>query len=177
MTSTLTSDDVRPDDAFNRARAGLQQLNASPWEWDVVETLARHGVEEGAVLTRYEALANESESAAVRYLVGLILDEERRHHRVLAQLAETIAWSASPPLDGDLIPELRRGRRDSVFRQTTKELLDAERADRKELRALLKRMKEMRNTTLWSLLLELLVDDTNKHIRILTFLRRNAAEA
>jgi hypothetical protein len=46
-----------------------------------------------------------------------------------------------------------------------------ERADLRELKDLSKRLKELDKVTLWGLLIELMVDDTKKHIKILEFIR------
>ena len=40
---------------------------------DVVELLARHGEEEGAILSRYQRFAGEASAPETRYLVKLIL--------------------------------------------------------------------------------------------------------
>jgi hypothetical protein len=60
---------------------------------------------------------------------------------------------------------------------TTEQLLETERADAKELKQLAKKLKDMRETTLWGLLLELMQDDTSKHIKILQFIRDRADHA
>ena len=53
---------------------------------------------------------------------------------------------------------------------TTDQLLEAERADARDLKQLAKNMEDVRETTLWGLLLELMQDDTSKHIKILQFI-------
>ncbi len=60
---------------------------------------------------------------------------------------------------------------------TTDQLLEAERADARDLKQLAKNMKDVRETTLWGLLLELMQDDTSKHIKILQFIRDRAEHA
>ncbi|HUK68552.1 MAG TPA: hypothetical protein VLW50_07345 [Streptosporangiaceae bacterium] len=41
----------------------------------------------GNVLARYEWFAADARSPAARYLVRLIIEDERGHHRILAELA------------------------------------------------------------------------------------------
>src|ERR1039458_2764725 len=82
---------------FLDAIEGLRATAASPSAYEVVEALDRHGREEGELLERYRRFVDESESPAVRYLVRLVLEDEERHHRVLEDLANTIAWAFRCP--------------------------------------------------------------------------------
>ena len=45
---------------------------------------------EQGILDEYRKLAEETPSAAFRYLVELILDDETRHHRLFTELADAI---------------------------------------------------------------------------------------
>ena len=47
----------------------------------------------------------------------------------------------------------------------------------RELKQFAKQLKEVRDTTLWGLLVELMQDDTAKHIKILSFIRERADKA
>ena len=55
------------------------------------------------------------------------------------------------------------------------QFLAAERADAKQLRALRKELRPFRDTSLWVLLVELMEQDTAKHIRLLSFIRDHIA--
>ena len=77
---------------FEDAIRGLHATGASHSAHKIVEALDRHGREEGELLERYQRFGEESESPWVRYLVKLVLEDERRHHRLLEDLANTIAW-------------------------------------------------------------------------------------
>jgi hypothetical protein len=59
--------------------------------------------------------------------------------------------------------------------ELTERLLESERADAKELHRLAGVMKDVKDTTLWWLLVRLMEMDTAKHIEILEFARRHAA--
>jgi hypothetical protein len=59
----------------------------------------------------------------------------------------------------------------------TDRLLAAERDDAKELKRLAKSLRDLRETTLWVLLVELMQADTAKHIKILSFIHDRADEA
>ena len=54
------------------------------------------------------------------------------------------------------------------------DLLDFEQQDVHELKELEKSLKDVRRTTVWPLLAELMAIDTRKHIMILEFLRDHA---
>lgn len=76
---------------FEEAKLGLHATRASVSAFEVVETLDRHGREEAYLLARYEHYVERTGSPVSKYLVRMIMDEERRHHRMLEELANTIA--------------------------------------------------------------------------------------
>src|SRR5947209_18662312 len=80
-------------EAFDRALEGLDAYGASVDERQLVAVLARHGQEEGHILATYARFASSAPSPSARYLVSLILDDERRHHRLLGEIANAIGWS------------------------------------------------------------------------------------
>lgn len=152
---------------------------ASVWEQDMYDFVSGHVATEGAILAEYQRLAEDpAGSAAFRYLAGLILADERRHHQTFNDLAESIRHLAELRSDDEPIPSLHglKADRERIM-ETTERLLETERADAKELKQLAKQMKDMRDTTLWVLLLDLMQDDTSKHIKILEFIRDRADHA
>ena len=154
-------------------------IGASVWEQDMYDYVSGHVATEGAILEEYQRLAEDpSGSPAFRYLAGLILADERRHHQMFNDLAESIRKLAELSADDGPIPSLHglKADRERIM-ATTERLLETERADAKELKQLAKQMKDMRETTLWTLLLELMQDDTSKHIKILQFIRDRADHA
>jgi hypothetical protein len=157
------------DDAIR----GLKETGASVSDRELVHLLARHGEEEGSVLARYERFASDARSAATRYLVGLIIEDERRHHRMLTEMANAIAWGQWVPVS-DAVPDLDPSMHDPEVLTVTRELLEAEQRDHAELKELRKKLRDYRHTTLWDLVADLLMMDTEKHIRILRFLIEHA---
>jgi hypothetical protein len=152
---------------------------ASVWEQDLFDYVCDHVETEGAILAEYQQLAgDESGSPAFRYLANLILEDERRHHQLFEDLAESIRQMAELRLEDEPIPSLHglRADRDRI-KAVTDRLLAAEQADAKQLKQLDKRLKEVRDTTLWALLVELMQADTAKHIKILSFIRDRAEKA
>ena len=161
----------RMEATFESAVEGLDQMGASVQERDLVGLLARHGKEEGAMLERYQRFVQEASSPAVRYLVKLILEEERNHHRLLAEMANTIAWGWSANSPAPATPEIFPQEDSSgAIAAETKDLLAAELRDRAELRRLRKQLKPYEDTTLWGLIVDLVMLDTEKHTRILRFI-------
>jgi hypothetical protein len=152
---------------------------ASVWEQDMYDHVSGHVATEGAILGEYQRLAEDpAASPAFRYLAGLIFADERRHHQLFNDLAESIRQLAELRLDDEPIPSLTglKADRERIM-ASTERLLELERADAKELKQLVKSLKDVRETTLWPLLLELMQDDTAKHIKILQFIRDRANHA
>ena len=156
---------------FDRAIDGLRATGASVGTRQLVELIVRHGAEEGALLATYEGLAAESPDETVRYLVNLILEDEHRHHRLLAELSNAMAWgvSAEPPVD--TVPHLSRVLDGALLKQTTR-LRKSEQADYRALKRLRRRLRPFADTTLWVLIVDLMLLDTKKHATILRFLER-----
>ena len=63
---------------------------ASVWEEELYSHLTNHASDEQATIERYRELAAGSDSETFRYLVTQIVDDEKRHHRWMGELAATI---------------------------------------------------------------------------------------
>ncbi len=147
---------------------GLESTGASEDTRDLVELLARHCSEEGAMLHHYQRFALEAEGPETRYLVLLVLDDERRHHRLLVEMANSIAWGMSKESPAPAVPDItHRDIGNQALADETRHLLKAEEHDRLELKRLRKRLRPFRDITLWELIVDLMLMDTEKHIRIL----------
>lgn len=133
---------------FANARKGLDEVRASQWDYKLVDLLATHGEEEGALLAKYERLAAESASPAVRYLVSLILEDEKHHHRVLVEMANAVGWGWSQVSPDPAVPELPVSpTRDKELIEATRALLEAERQDHAELKKLRNELRPVADTT------------------------------
>jgi bacterioferritin (cytochrome b1) len=153
-----------------------QIAGASVWEQELYDHVGGHVEAEADILREYQRLADDQDrSPAFRYLARLILDDEARHHRTFNDLTEAIRQMGELRDEDQPIPALRglRKDRDRVI-ETTNRLLDVEQTDAKQLKDLTKHLKDVKDTTLWVLLVELMRDDTDKHIRILRFIRDHA---
>lgn len=148
----------------------------SVFEEKLYDHLADHVASEAGLIASYQDLAQAPDTPeAVHYLLGLVVEDEQRHHRMIREIAtalgEGIAWKKGD----DAVPNLPHGKPLPDLEEVTKRFLAAERADRKQLRSLKKELRPFRDTTMWSLLVEVMELDTEKHIRLLTFIQDHVA--
>ncbi len=175
--SEESADNGRTDGSmpgFERAIEGLRESGASVTIRELVELLSRHGADEARILADYERLSTTTSDPAARYLVDFILADERRHHQTLVDMATSMAW-------GDLgsagIPvPTSSWHIDQGLLAATRRLHDYEDHDRKELQRLRHQLRPFEKTTLWGLLIDLMILDTEKHARILKFLEDRARD-
>ena len=144
---------------------------ASVWEQQLYDHLIQHVRGEMEILQDYDRLAKETDSPAFAYLARLILDDERRHHKILSDLAETIRTSATLSGEPTPIPDLGlfHADREKILAETERFLL-AEEEDNRHLKRLAKEMSDVRNTTVWQLIVHLIQQDNEKHRYILRFI-------
>src|SRR4029453_18639940 len=83
-------------------------IGASVWEQEIYDFIADHVVAEGALLDEYQRLAQDPSGApAFSYVAGSNLADERRHHQLLNDFAESIRQLAELRSDDEPIPSLR----------------------------------------------------------------------
>jgi len=166
------------ENTFDWAMEGLQKTGASTDVRVLVEMLARHGENEGKILSRYQRFAEEAASPETRYLVKLIVDDERRHHGLLVEMANAIAWGLVDESADPVLPDLSHmDASNQALAEETQSLIHEEKRDRVELRRLRKRLKSFSNVSLWELVVDLMLLDTDKHVRILQLVAKNAEES
>jgi hypothetical protein len=170
MTETDHSE-MTPPAAFR----GLAPLGGSAWEQDLYAHLAGHAQAERAMLDEYAAAAATTESKALAYLINLLITDEVRHHQLFDELAASLKVMAELSSDDPVVPSMdfRRFDRTAVL-EVTERLLKREREDAKELKRLHRELKDVEDTTLWSLLVDVMRRDTDKHIAILDFVKKHA---
>lgn len=156
-------------DANTEAPAG-----ASPWEIGLLAHLTDHASAERELLDEYAAAAKETESKALAYLVNLLLEDEIRHHKFFEQLAQSLRTMVELGVD-PAVPylDLHRADRTTVL-DVARRLLEREQADSGELKRLQRELRSVKDTTLWSLLVDVMRRDTEKHIAILRFVEKHA---
>ena len=148
---------------------------ASYGEQQLYDHLVQHVNDEREILEDYERLAKDTDSPAFAYLARLILDDERRHHQMLHDLAETIRTDATLSGEPTPIPDLGlvRANREEILAETER-FLAVEEQDNRDLERLAKELRDVRNTTVWQLIIRLIQHDNEKHRLILRFVRDQA---
>jgi hypothetical protein len=136
----------------------------------ILDTLRAHDQREGAILESYRRLVGESLDEGIQYLGKLLIEDEERHHQIVNEMANRVeSWMKNTAIE-DSTPALSP-RVDPGLLEETRRLLDCEHQDAKELRHLQKELRYTPATSLLPLLVELMLQDTAKHIEILRFIR------
>jgi hypothetical protein len=157
------------------AMANESSAGVSEWERDLYAHLTTHVENERGLLESYRAAAEASPSMALRYLVNLLIEDEVRHHRLFAQLADSLKTESLLGGEEPSVPPMDFTRADhDAVAALTDQLLKSERQDARELKRLRRKLRSVRHTTLWDLLVDLMERDTQKHIAILRFAQKHA---
>jgi hypothetical protein len=152
----------------------LTELPASPWDEQLLAHFEEHVGDELTLIEEYLGFRDRGPEY-VRYLIDLILDDESRHHQTFKELVNHVRSGVDFRDYGPQVPYVQ-GSADQrqALLEATERFLAFERADEKSLRRLQKELRPVRDTTLFSLLVELMELDTQKHIAVLEFIRRSA---
>jgi rubrerythrin len=135
----------------------------------------QHVAEEQDLIDAYSTLAEQTDSKAFAYLARLIVDDEAKHHRIFGELVNAVRAEVEFRDVGPQVPPLGGwGSDPQAVLAATENFLRRERDDARQLKRLDKEMRDFRDTTLWSLLVKMMEADTDKHIRILEFIRDGA---
>jgi hypothetical protein len=146
---------------------------------DLYAHLTSHVEAERGLLEEYKAAAEKTQSKALRYLINLLIEDEIRHHRIFTELVESLKSEEAAVREADpIIPHIDFFRSDrteqAAIIDLTEQLLQKERQDAHELKRLKRELLDVKATTLWSLLVDLMERDTQKHLAILRFARKHA---
>jgi len=134
-----------------------------------------HVREEEQFLHSYRVLVDSIEDVGTRRLVELIIEDEERHHELMAQIARE-ARGDGDPAESSPAPRFSAEEAATLL-ELTERFLAAEREDRRRLRALSRTLAPLRDDNLWPLTVELMEIDTGKHLRILDYLRQRMRAA
>ncbi len=147
----------------------------SVWERELWTHLTSHLESERDLLEKYSAVAKQSQSKAFSYLVNLLIEDEVRHHRIFTELAKSLETESLMSGDEPAIPYPDFDKADrAMVRESTEELLKSEERDASELKRLQHKLRDVKEGTLWSLLVDLMQRDTRKHIALLRFIKKQA---
>lgn len=149
--------------------------NGSVWERDLYAALTSHVAKERGLLEEYVEAAKNTGSEALGYLVNLLIEDEQRHHRMFNELAASLKSEAALSADKPVIPRMDfHASNATAVGDVAHRLLENEKDDARELKALKKMLRDVEDTTLWGLLVDLMERDTEKHIAILSFVEKHA---
>ncbi|HVX22683.1 MAG TPA: ferritin-like domain-containing protein [Acidimicrobiales bacterium] len=142
------------------------------WQARISHTFTAHAVDERYVLDRYQELLDAATDPGVRFLLGLILDDEHRHHRFFEQLRHSAAVDAGSDGVVPLPPRPDPGQVPALLEQTRR-FREIEQDDAASLRELEHDLRSADDERLWHLLVVLMQLDTEKHLHILGYLERH----
>jgi hypothetical protein len=138
---------------------------------EVMKRLEDHIADEQDILEEYETLIRGSDHAPVRYLLGLVLEDEQRHHRILGEMLNQFRTSVYLAEQAPHVPWMRR-KRDPETAKAIRRLRRAERTDLRKLRALRRHLRFLRRHSLNGVLVDAIILDTHKHLRYLRTIQR-----
>jgi rubrerythrin len=156
-------------DMTNSSAAG-----PSAWARELHAHLTSHVEIERGMLEEYRSVAEASSSKAFAYLVSLLIEDEMRHHRIFLELADSLETISLRPGADPQVPYLdfNRTNKEAVL-DLTETLLEKEQQDALELKRLQRELSDVKDTSIWGLLVDLMQRDTQKHIAILKFVKKH----
>jgi hypothetical protein len=147
-------------------------IGASGWEQQLFAHLVDHERDEQDIIGRYRDARMTTDSEAFRYLIGVIIEDEDRHHRFTTEIVNALRSDVELTDVSPRVPMLKAWKPVAPeLMEATEEFLRLERGDAKHLKELARDLRDTRDTTLWHILVTMMLDDTNKHIHVLEFLR------
>jgi rubrerythrin len=149
----------------------MRSLPSSVWDERALAHIDEHLAVEAKAAGAYEALA-KAEDPAVRYLAGLIAEDERRHHQVLAKIAAVLQAEVNDVAVPVRHVEVSAERRKELIGEARR-LLEMEKADATALKELRHELRAAPEETMWPVLVEMMALDTDKHIHLLKAIERH----
>ena len=160
--------------AFGIGEPGPQEISAVE---RLLNEFEAHEAEEGAFLKRYKEIAEKSKNSGVKFLLQLIMADEEKHnvvtHAMVSTLKGGLTWHRQKDALG-LISDLGAEKNELV--DLTERFLDLEKKGIKDYKKLVKASKGYYQG-IFTLLLETMILDSQKHIEILKFLRQRLKKA
>ncbi len=145
-------------------------VDLSVWSQKLINHLTAHMDSEREVLRAYAELADRAEEDHVRYLVQLILADEVRHHQLFGEMINALRAEMDQRDISPRLPDFRPGETPPELIEETRRLLAIEKRDTHDLARLKKELDKVADTRWWSVLVEVMELDTQKHVRLLEFI-------
>lgn len=144
---------------------------SSIWDERALAHIEEHLAVEAKASASYEAFAT-AEDPAVSYLAGLIAEDERHHHGVLAKIAMVLRAEVNDVASPVHHVEASDDQRKELL-ENAKQLLDLEKSDAAALKELGHDLRSAPEETMWLALVEMMALDTEKHIHLLRAIERH----
>ena len=161
-----------PEASYDLAKdTAAYPREAGTFDAEIMGYIDHHIVDEQHVLDEYQQLLEGSDHAPVRYLLGLLLEDEQRHHRILEEMLNQFRTATVAANHEPHVPFMSR-RPDAETAATIRRLRREERKDLHQLRRLRRRLKFLRRHSLHGVLVDSLILDTRKHLRYLDTIQR-----
>jgi rubrerythrin len=165
---------AEPTDPIAPAHAMLGRAVPEPGRSHVEMLLHQfesHEREEKDFVDGYREIVNEHPNPMIRFLLGMIIADEERHHGVVhtiaASLKSDLEWSDSPETLhtlGDIEPEEKR-----QLLELTAAFIVAEKQGIKEYKRLARSSRGYYQGS-FALLVKTIIHDSEKHLMILEFI-------
>jgi rubrerythrin len=148
-------------------------VNTNEWWARISHEFQTHVREELYFLEQYEEFVDLVDDDSARFLFEMIVDDEHRHHALFDEMTRAVLR------EDDELPGVPRFSPEQAHTllEPTERFLAAERDDHKKLHQLVRELRPAAADTLWPLLVELMEIDTDKHVRILEYLRERLRAA
>jgi rubrerythrin len=140
-------------------------------EW-LLDAVERHAAGEKDALGLYAEIGRVSGDPAISLVMGLILEDEERHHgllrRIESSLRDALYWTRSP----NSLPDSTAPQQPvtTELAEIVRVLIGEEHSGARQMRDLAKREKGI-GSGLHGLLLEMMAMDSEKHARLLQFVQ------
>ncbi len=154
-----------------------QQAEISAFE-QLMARFAAHENEELEFLRGYQDIVDQHSNPLVRFLLQLIMADEKKHHAVVHAMTESLNEGLTGRESADRVPKLgafSAEERESLLRLTA-EFIQTEKTGIREYRKLIKASKGYYKGVL-VLLLRTIIHDSQKHVMILEFIDKKLKEA
>ena len=145
-----------------------------------VERLANefeaHEAEEGKFLRQYKDLAGTTKNPMIKFLLQLIISDEEKHHAITHAMVSTLKGDLNWTRPDDAIRGLYDlGEDKERLLKLTEDFIRVEKQGITEYKKLIKESKGYYRD-LFALLFQSMVHDSEKHVKILKFLRQRLRE-
>ena len=136
-----------------------------------------HDVKEGDFIRGYKAFAGKSKDSLIKFLLQLIISDEEKHHAIIHSMAANLRGNLHWTQPEGAIPTFSEtGEDNKALLKLTGDFIKHEKEGIKETKKLVKQCRGYYQG-LFALLLEATIHDSEKHVKVLEFLRKRLKEA